>query len=363
MIRKLICTVLICLALCWHVGSFAAQPQPINPVQPGNGTPASTQDVPRMQLIETTFDLGEVLEGSIVSHDFIVWNIGTAQLKIDQVGPTCGCLKADFDETIPPGGEGRITLTVDFSDHEGPLERTVGVFTNDFDSPDTTLSIKGTAKPLLQVRPGDSIALGSGGKQVKKASIDIVTTGEPFHIRNVETDLKGKVDCRLETVKKDRHYRLNVANAAKAGTYSGVIKLTTDLRGKSTVTIRVTGKFENEIVVKPASLALGKLPSQKPVLSKKITVESNPRRSFKITRLSYDKKLLKVTSKPLPKNGGFTLEVRANLANVRSGPPLQTVLSIETDAAPNAPGKVEVRLYNSKQENLAARLKDDHPVR
>ena len=315
-----------------------------------------------MQLIETTFDFDEVMEGSIVSHDFIVWNIGTAELKIDQVGPTCGCLKADFDESIPPGEEGRITLTVDFTAHEGPLERIVGVFTNDFDSPDATLSIKGTAKPLLQVRPGDSIAFGSGGKQLKKASIDIVSTGEPFQIRNVETDLKGKVDYRLETVKKDRHYRLNVTNAAKAGTYSGIIKLNTDLRGKSAVPIRVTGKSENEIVVKPTSLALGKLPSQKPVLSKKITVESNPRRPFKITRLLYDKKLLKVTSKPLPKNTGFSLEVRANLANIRSGPPLQTVLSIGTDAAPNSPGKVEVRLYNSKQQTLAARLKGDQPL-
>ena len=178
----------------------------------------------------------------------------------------------------------------------------------------------------------------------------------------METDLKGKVDYRLETVQKDRHYRLNVANTAKTGTYSGVIKLNTDLRGKSTVPIRVTGNIENEIVVKPSSLALGKLPSQKPVLSKEITVESYPRRPFKITRLSYDKKLLKVTSKPLPKNGGFSLEVRANLANIRSGSPLQTFLSIETDAAPNAPSKVEVRLYNSNQQNLAARLKGDHPV-
>ena len=235
MIRNLMCTVLICIAVCWHVGSFAAQP-----------LSASSQDVPRMQLMETTFDLGEVMEGSVVSHDFIVWNIGTGVLKIDQVGPTCGCLKSDFDESIPPGGQGRITLTVDFSDHEGPLERTVGVFTNDFDSPDTTLNIKGTAKPLLQVRPGDTISFATDSKQPNKVSIEVVSNGEPFHIRNVETDLKGKVDYRLETVKKGRHYRLTVANTAKAGTYSGVIKLYTDLRGKSEVLIRVTGNLDNK---------------------------------------------------------------------------------------------------------------------
>ena len=51
---------------------------------------------------------------------------------------------------------------------------------------------------------------------------------------------------------------------AKEGTYSGFIKLNTDLRGRSAIPIRVTGNIENQIVVKPTSIALGKLPSQKP---------------------------------------------------------------------------------------------------
>jgi hypothetical protein len=40
-----------------------------------------------MLLSETTFDFKEVLEGSVVSHDFIVWNTGNAVLKIDQTSP------------------------------------------------------------------------------------------------------------------------------------------------------------------------------------------------------------------------------------------------------------------------------------
>jgi hypothetical protein len=163
--------VLIFLVLCWHPNGLAAQPESGNSLLLGNVPQTSTDAAPHMMLSETTFDFKEVLEGSVVSHDFIVWNIGNAVLKIEQVGPTCGCLKADFDESIPPGGAGRITLIVDFADHEGPLERTVGVFTNDPDSDDATLSIKGTAKPLLQMRPGDTVSLGSGGKQLKKASI------------------------------------------------------------------------------------------------------------------------------------------------------------------------------------------------
>jgi hypothetical protein len=123
-----------------------------------------------MQLYETAFDFKDAPEGSVVSHDFIVWNTGNAVLKIEQVGPTCDCLKADFDESIPPGGEGKITLTVHLSGQEGPLERTVTVFTNDPENPDATLSIKVTAKPLHQVRPANTTSIQSSAKQLDKAS-------------------------------------------------------------------------------------------------------------------------------------------------------------------------------------------------
>lgn len=146
--RCILCRfVLIFLALCWPVNGLAAQPEPESSLHSGNLLLAGAKEGPRLQLGETTFDFGEVKEGSTVSHDFIVENIGNADLKIEQVGPTCGCLKSDFDESIPPGGKGRITLTVDFTGHQGPLERTVVVVTNDFDSPDATLSVKGAGKP------------------------------------------------------------------------------------------------------------------------------------------------------------------------------------------------------------------------
>jgi hypothetical protein len=227
------------------MNSFAQQPPRGKALHGGNVLVASTQEGPRMQLSETSFDFKEVLEGSVVSHDFIVWNTGNAVLKIEQVGPTCGCLRADFDESIPPGGDGRITLIVDFADHEGPLERTVMAFTNDPQDPDATLTIKGTAKPLVQLRPGNTISFQSAGRQPKQTFIEVVGTGEPFDILNVETDLNGKVDYRLETIQEGQHYRLNVTNTTREGTYSGFIRLSTNLSGKRTITIPVSGNVEN----------------------------------------------------------------------------------------------------------------------
>jgi hypothetical protein len=44
-------------------------------------------DAPSMVIQETKFDFGEVDEASLVSHDFIVKNLGNAELQINKVSP------------------------------------------------------------------------------------------------------------------------------------------------------------------------------------------------------------------------------------------------------------------------------------
>jgi hypothetical protein len=146
----------------------------------GECAPGKHSGSPAHEALRNRFYFQDASQGSVVSHDFIVWNSGNAVLRIDQVGPTCECLKADFDESIPPGGEGKITLTVHLPDEEGPLERTVTVLTNDPENPDATLSIKVTVKPLLRSRPGNTSSFQSGAKQLNTTSLEVIAAGKPF---------------------------------------------------------------------------------------------------------------------------------------------------------------------------------------
>jgi hypothetical protein len=76
-----VCALVLCLRLG---GAYAAAPSG-NVSEPAP-TPAegagSTIHVP-----ESTFDFGEVAEGSQVSHDFTVLNTGKETLEIHQVSP------------------------------------------------------------------------------------------------------------------------------------------------------------------------------------------------------------------------------------------------------------------------------------
>ena len=48
---------------------------------------ATSEEKPRISFDAMTYDAGEVWEGDVVSHDFIVKNTGTAELAIKGVKP------------------------------------------------------------------------------------------------------------------------------------------------------------------------------------------------------------------------------------------------------------------------------------
>ncbi|HEY7159841.1 MAG TPA: DUF1573 domain-containing protein, partial [Acidobacteriota bacterium] len=69
---------------------------------------------PKMQIVEPSYDAGEMYKtNKKIQHDFIIKNIGAAELKIINARPGCGCTVTQFDKTIAPGAEGKVTASVD----------------------------------------------------------------------------------------------------------------------------------------------------------------------------------------------------------------------------------------------------------
>jgi hypothetical protein len=69
--KTLFVFVLTCCILFFQNGSF--------------GTEKNTLNVPPVFVPETRYKFGPVLEGTEITHDFIVQNKGTAPLKIETV--------------------------------------------------------------------------------------------------------------------------------------------------------------------------------------------------------------------------------------------------------------------------------------
>jgi len=72
----------------------------------------AAEAAPHAAVGETSFDFGKITEDRPLTHTFVIKNTGTAPLHIEDVDPDCACTVPKYDESIPPGGQGDITLTI-----------------------------------------------------------------------------------------------------------------------------------------------------------------------------------------------------------------------------------------------------------
>lgn len=239
-----------------------------------------------------------------------------------------------------------MTLKVDLKNYQGNVQKTASVFTNDSDQSPVTLQMKGTIKAYIELRPSNTVHFRGAFDQLVANTVDLVSVSEPFRIERVETNLADRVAYELETVEEGRHYRLRVSNKSPDGRYSGYIKCLTDHPARRELVVNVTGFIEGEISVYPLALLVGRVSADQPLRTATTNVVNNRRKAFRITRLSYDKKLIEVVEEPLTGQSGYLLKVSPRLENVPQGEHRETILEIETDVRPGAKDEVRINVLH-----------------
>lgn len=101
---------------------------------------------PSIAVEATSLDLGNVVNGEIVSRDLSLRNDGDADLVINSVITSCTCTQATVDPmTIPAGQSGILHIEFDSGFHgpslTGPLIRQVFIKSNDRQQPDLQVEL------------------------------------------------------------------------------------------------------------------------------------------------------------------------------------------------------------------------------
>jgi hypothetical protein len=74
---------------------------------------------PKIAVSEDFYAFGSIGPTDVVTHDFVIANLGDAPLTIHRAYTTCGCTTADFTATvIPPGKFSVVTLRLDAGFHD-----------------------------------------------------------------------------------------------------------------------------------------------------------------------------------------------------------------------------------------------------
>ena len=113
---------------------------------------------PILGMDAVVYDFGSVSEGAIVSHTFILTNLGDSPLLITGARATCGCTTTALPKTtLAPGESVPLEARVDTSNFGGRILKQIYVDSNDPSTPSAVLHIQGDVVPLqpYNISPSD----------------------------------------------------------------------------------------------------------------------------------------------------------------------------------------------------------------
>jgi hypothetical protein len=87
---------------------------------------------PKISSPAQVHNFGDIVEGTIVTHEFTITNEGDAELQLIKVSSSCGCTAAKPDkDKLQPGDSTKITVTFKSKSRHGKQKKYIYVFTND----------------------------------------------------------------------------------------------------------------------------------------------------------------------------------------------------------------------------------------
>ena len=195
------------------------------------GCSAAADAAPALYIEKDVYDFGDILEGTVITHDFIIENRGDEPLLIPRVRSNCACAVADYTEKILPGEKGKVTIEFD---SKGSGDSTVNYKvrgdSNDPDHEHFDLTIKGHVDPILIIEPEKVVLSGNAGEDLKTDVYVTYDKRSPLKIISAEA-IKGNVSVKLEEISgtEPRKYKITVTSLKKEkGRYSDYIHLKTD---------------------------------------------------------------------------------------------------------------------------------------
>lgn len=217
---------------------------------------------PKIEIDNEVFVFPNTVEGTQLTHDYIIRNKGNDTLKIENVKPGCGCTAANFTREIPPAGEGKISIKFDTTGYGGKApEKPITVISNDPERPSIELTIKGVVESFADLSKDKITLRGKPGDNLSETITITPKEKFPFKIVEVTSAYGQHMTTKLETETKDGKtiYKLTVINLKKdPGRYFDRISMKTDSEAQKFIAIGVYGLIEEPVTEQPKNDGQGK---------------------------------------------------------------------------------------------------------
>jgi Protein of unknown function (DUF1573) len=293
---------------------------------------------PKLDVPQKVKDFGTVPQGKVIEATFQLANEGTGTLEVRAVRPTCGCTVVDFDRKVEPGKTGLVKAKVDTAEFTGPITKSMLVMTNDPNDPTTTLVVKATVQPYLEILPRPLVRFNAIQGEAASNDVTLVADKErEFKVTKVEANVPyltasvkalGKDELVPDKGKTQYDISINLAPNAPVGPVNGMVTVFTDYPEAPQVKVRVFGVVRALVHVTPGNIEFGTVESKvKP--GRNVFVVNNQEKPIHVTGAKIDDDAFTVGVLPIEAGKRYQITV-----TVKAEAPAglhKTVLHINTD--------------------------------
>jgi uncharacterized cupredoxin-like copper-binding protein len=150
----------------------------------------------QLEFKETVFNVGPIIEGATISHDFVFVNKSQRSIKLKNVESSCYCIQPKWTATeIEPGKEGEILVTFNAKDKRGPFAQSVIV------------DYEGSKEPVILTLKGEVHSKG-GGSALSENTLFVDTIG------NLAIE-KREINAGLLKSDQNTEFKIKLKNVGK----------------------------------------------------------------------------------------------------------------------------------------------------
>jgi len=197
----------------------------------------------------TTYDWGRVKpEDSPLKAKIKLWNRGDEVLHIKNVKPGCGCTTAPLDTNmIDPGKYATLEVSLNISSYNGPVTKSISVFSNDSSKDHAVLLIKAdVTRPIASFPTYIAFSKLFVGEEGNTKVVLTNNTDKPITITNItSSDTRLKFNLKAGDVLPPKQPVSLDANIKpdKTGRLDFNVKIETDSDEAKTLEVRGWGNI------------------------------------------------------------------------------------------------------------------------
>ena len=288
---------------------------------------------PALALPQDSYDFGSVAQGAVVTHEFEVKNVGSADLVIQRIVPSCGCTAATMvSPTVRPGTSEKIRVVFDTSGFMGPKTKTIQILTNDPQNSDKIFTLKGSILSSFKTEParlvfGELSPASPSVDRQREVAIELVN-GDSLEISKATTLSPFLTVTPIESGTRRVRARVEISPEAPRGEFRD--RVIFELKGSrsATINVPVTATIAGDVRLSASTVSFGVVDGTG-LLEKRIQFEN--RASFPVSIQSLESSDSAVATYYVEVQAGKQGVLVVKLDPTKMGGDLRGVVTLKTN--------------------------------